>query len=161
MEPIGKQAMELASKLYQSDTPQPESQQSTTTLRQRALVARLWEVMANTFSYKWSAAGDVDGSCFNDWLKGTADITETEFVTGVNKLATLPPGRNNEIWPPSLPEFRLLCRPPAQPAMHRPVNTLTHDGKALPPPVNLRPKTQSRAAAKHFEAFRNLTGQQA
>ena len=113
----------------------------------------MWEVMANTFAHKWNAAGDIDGSCFNDWMKGTADLLEDEFVCGVNRLAKLPPGRNGEIWPPSLPEFRLLCRPPAQPAMYR---SVSHDGKALPPPVNRRPKTQTTAAKKHFDEYRKL-----
>lgn len=91
-------------------------------------MARLWQVMGNTFMHKWNSyAGEIDGACFVDWSKGLADLTEEELKTGVNKLPTLPPNPSGESWPPSLNEFRLLCRPKSQPTMYT-------DSRALPKP---------------------------
>jgi len=79
-------------------------------------MARLWEVMANTFMHKWQAfAGQPGSAMFKDWSKGLGDLTPEQIRDGVNQLPHLPPDSRGEYWPPTLPAFHAMCLPKADP----------------------------------------------
>lgn len=61
--------------------------------------------MAEIYGHKWTSAygdSDADGT----WAKGLADMSNADLKQGF--LACIQRG---DAWPPSLPEFRALCKP--------------------------------------------------
>jgi len=90
----------------------PDSVTSQAWSQRHALMTRLWGVMSSTFLHKWTVAGDIDGGVFNDWMDGLGDLTPEEVRVGVLAVRELAPNANDEVWPPDLPEFRAMCRPP-------------------------------------------------
>ncbi len=90
-------------------------------------VGRIWLRMTEIYGHKWTSSYDVsdrDGT----WAKGLADMSNDELKAGFIACVT-----RGEAWPPSLPEFRALCRPPSPPkreneSMYRmpPSHQLTH-----------------------------------
>lgn len=62
--------------------------------------------MADIYGHKWTSNyGDSDND--GTWAKGLADMTGEDLKRGF--FACLQSG---DAWPPSLPEFRSLCKPP-------------------------------------------------
>jgi len=69
--------------------------------------------MAAIYGHKWvSAHGDSDITR-DTWQRGLRDITTAELAAGLRAVIARP-----DPWPPSLPEFRALCRPPAPDPAH-------------------------------------------
>lgn len=70
------------------------------------IIDRVWTRMAEIYGHKWTSnygASDSEGT----WAKGLADMSNTDLKRGF--FACL---NNGEAWPPSLPEFRALCKAP-------------------------------------------------
>jgi hypothetical protein len=62
--------------------------------------------MADIYGHKWTSNyGDCDTD--GTWAKGLADMTNDDLKRGF--FACLNSG---EAWPPSLPEFRAMCKGP-------------------------------------------------
>lgn len=70
----------------------------------RSHIDRIWERMSQIFGHKWSSSFGAEPS--ETWLAGLIDMTEEEIRTGL--VACL---NWAEEWPPTLPQFRSLCRP--------------------------------------------------
>ena len=67
-------------------------------------MARLWRRMGRIYGHRWASqygAAD-DGT----WAAALADLAEDELFAGLRACALSGDG-----WPPTLPEFRALCRP--------------------------------------------------
>ena len=61
--------------------------------------------MADIYGHKWTSNyGDSDND--GTWAKGLADMTGEDLKRGF--FACLQSG---DAWPPSLPEFRVMCKP--------------------------------------------------
>lgn len=61
--------------------------------------------MAEIYGHKWTSAyGDIDRD--GTWAQGLADMSNIELRAGFVACV-----KRSESWPPSLPEFRALCRP--------------------------------------------------
>jgi len=75
-------------------------------------VDRLFERMALTYGRKFSDQwGTVDATAMKKhWAEKLAGLTGPEIKRGVDALDT-------RDWPPSLPEFLKLCRPPIDPTV--------------------------------------------
>lgn len=80
-------------------------------------MATLWTRMGQIYGHRWfSAYGEyaqADGRATNTvetWRKGLAGITPEQVAAGLE--ACLAQGAE---WPPTLPEFRKLCKPTAAP----------------------------------------------
>jgi len=61
--------------------------------------------MTEIYGHKWTShygEADIEGT----WARGLADMSGQELKAGF--IACLNSG---EAWPPSLPEFRVMCRP--------------------------------------------------
>ena len=67
-------------------------------------IDRLWEHMSATFGHKWISSYGVAPS--ETWLAGLIDMTPEELKTGLLTCLTW-----EQEWPPTLPQFRNLCRP--------------------------------------------------
>jgi len=61
--------------------------------------------MSEIFGHKWVSAYGSQPS--ETWLAGLIDMTEEELRTGLLGCLEWPGD-----WPPTLPQFRKLCRPP-------------------------------------------------
>ncbi len=98
-----------------------------TSLSERDIDA-LWLRMAQMYGYRWSRSyGKADRGGM--WRKGLDGLTTADLAVGLQACmdAALE-------WPPTLPQFRALCRPPRQrrenEAMYREARL------ALPPPAD-------------------------
>lgn len=99
---------------------------------------RLWTRFAEIYGHRWvSQFGDSHGA-MSTWQKGLADLSREELGTGLRALLT-----RADPWPPSLPEFRQLCRPPQPHPAHVPV-------KRLP-----KPKPNPERAARAFQEMKS------
>ena len=106
-----KKPQHLVERLTQNDSPaRPMNQQEIIKKRHHALISRVWTIMSSHFLQKWAAAGDVDGSVFNEWLNGLKDMSVDQLRTGSMAIRDIPVDRDGKVWPPSLPEFRAMCR---------------------------------------------------
>ena len=75
----------------------------------------LADVMLSMFGHKWRSQYGLDIDPL--WRRCLADLDPEELQRGVAEL-----GHQGAEWPPSLPEFRKLCHPPAEapaPPCHR------------------------------------------
>lgn len=64
--------------------------------------------MTEIYGHRWVSSygtSDKEGT----WAKGLVDMTESDLATGY--IACIKSGK---AWPPSLPEFRSMCRPIAE-----------------------------------------------
>jgi hypothetical protein len=76
-------------------------------------MSRLWARLAEIYGHRWvSQYGDSHGA-MDTWQRGLRDLTRVEISNGLRALLT-----RQDNWPPSLPEFRQLCRPPAPEPAH-------------------------------------------
>lgn len=100
--------------------------------------------MTAIYGHRWvsSYGADDDG---DTWLRGLQGVTGAEIAAGLETCCS-----RGEAWPPSLPEFRALCRPPKDRREH--AGMYRDFPKALPPP---RDPAKARAA---IEAMRRLMG---
>lgn len=106
---------------------------------QAEIIGRVWKKMTATYGHKWiSAYGDVDGEGGKTWLQGLQEMLLDEIKTGLNACVN-----RADAWPPSLPEFRALCRPgvSVKPACHRDAKPYA----ALPKPEKITAPGDARA----------------
>ena len=95
-----------------SDKRATSSTSTNTELSDQAIVT-LWTRMAAIYGHKWvSAHGDSDITR-DTWQRGLKDLSTVELAVGLRAVVN----RQNP-WPPSLPEFRTLCKPPAPEPAH-------------------------------------------
>ena len=67
---------------------------------------RLWQRMIETYGNKWTSNyGFVPNQ---SWIDGLADMCIEDIITGLHRLKSF---QNDEGWPPTLLQFRDLCRP--------------------------------------------------
>lgn len=100
--------------------------------------------MAEIYGHKWTSSygeRDRDGT----WAKGLHDLTNDELKAGF--FACLHSGG---AWPPSLPEFRVLCRP----AKERRENAAAYryEGPALPHLLSPEQRLAGRANVAALKA---------
>ena len=96
--------------------------------------------MAKIYGHKWTSSyGESDDGT---WLAGLYDVTIDQVRYGLERLRV----DGERIWPPTLPEFRLLCLPERVPAYHK-------DYIALP-----RPAQDPDATEKALAAMRRALG---
>jgi hypothetical protein len=98
-----------------------------------AHIDRIWERMAGIFGHKWTSSYGAEPS--DTWLAGLIDMSEEELRTGLVACLTWP-----EEWPPTLPQFRQLCRPRREEA-HRIYRA------ALPEPPEVRARRKAAGVA--------------
>lgn len=91
--------------------------------------------MVAIYGHKWTSSYGLDDAD-DTWLRGLGGITPSEIAAGLSACVL-----RADPWPPTLPEFRAMCRPPAD---TRPNAAMYRDfPKALPAP----PPTGERLAA--------------
>ena len=101
------------------------------------LMDRLWTRMTRIYGHRWTSSfGDGDDGT---WAMGLHDILPTEIAHGLSACVT----RDHD-WPPSLPEFRHLCRPEAET-----VKACQQPYSALPRPNVDREKVLTMLAGLH------------
>lgn len=99
MEKIG----EVSARLIGSGSRQIKEQQSGQ--QPERVIDRFWLRMTQIYGHKWASSfGESDTD--DTWAKGLADLTVDEMKKGF--IACV---KSGEAWPPTLPEFRRLCRP--------------------------------------------------
>lgn len=111
-------------------------------------VDRLWLRMTEMFGVRWTKQyGERDSDGF--WARGLADMQPEELKAGL--AAVLDSGA---IWPPSLPEFRKLCRP----GKVRRVNGAAYSTGQRQLPHRLTQEQRERGRAHIAEARAALMG---
>ena len=117
MEQIG----EIAQRALSTESGKPPE---TAELSQQ-VIDQLWLAMVSIYGHKWTSSF---GECDADhiWARGLADMDFEDMKRGYIACIHRP-----DPWPPTLPEFRDLCRP-AQPKRER--EAMYRDNRALPPP---------------------------
>ena len=84
----------------ESQTPIPSRQ-----IQKSTAISKFWRRMGQIYGHKWeSAHGTHDAD--ETWAIGLADLSLEEIGNGLHGCI-----KRTDPWPPSLPEFRLLCRP--------------------------------------------------
>ena len=92
------------------------------------IVEKLWERMAMIYGHKWvSSYGEADDGT---WSTGLYDVDREGLSRGLEALRL-----SDKEWPPSLPEFRELCKKP-----NTPFAGVT---KRLPKPERNEPETEA------------------
>lgn len=72
----------------------------------------LWERMVRIYGRRWTDNfGEADDGT---WLVGLFDVKPEDIARGLDRCRT-----RESPWPPTLPEFRAMCKPVAAP-YHRP-----------------------------------------
>lgn len=102
-----------------------ENARSRKTNPSRALpsewVDRLWERMTAMYGHKWVSA---HGACDDGtWAAGLHGLTAEEIAQGLTLCL-----KREDVWPPSLPEFRAMCK--------RSMCAAHEERRALPAPRN-------------------------
>lgn len=72
---------------------------------------RLWMRMIESFGHKWTS--NFGFAPNQSWKDGLADMTVADIKTG---LANLKAWHDDDGWPPTLLQFRDLCKPHSSPA---------------------------------------------
>lgn len=74
----------------------------------------LWERMSHIYGHKWSSSmgeSAIANGALSDvaqtWATGLNGVTGEQLAAGLHACIN-----RNEPWPPTLPEFRALCKPP-------------------------------------------------
>lgn len=69
--------------------------------------------MTAIYGHKWASAyGETDAD--DTWASGLKDMTPQNLADGLRACLD-----RAEPWPPTLPEFRALCKPETPPAYHQ------------------------------------------
>ncbi len=98
----------------------------------------LWERMAKIYGHKWvSSFGATDDGT---WLLGLRDVAPEQIGVGLECCRT-----RMDAWPPTLPEFRALCKSARAP-YHRPLR--------CPPKPLANPEIVSRELNKMKQLLR-------
>lgn len=69
-------------------------------------IKKLWRVMASVYGHKWVGTYGPDDED-DVWLLALSDLEPRELAVGLEACCK----RRSDAWPPTLPEFRSLCRP--------------------------------------------------
>lgn len=64
----------------------------------------LWVRMTEIYGSKWT--GQYGDRPLETWINGIADLTHAQIAEGLRRMV-----KHGSDWPPSLPTFRLFCRP--------------------------------------------------
>jgi len=101
--------------------------------------------MAEIYGHKWTSAyGDEP---VDSWVRGLSDIEPKEIATGLEACVM-----RGDDWPPSLPEFRGLCRPVKQSRINSGMYKV--QPKALPEPGDMKAERKSKGLDK-IQSIRN------
>ena len=104
--------------------------------------------MAEIYGHKWTSAyGDKP---VDTWVDGLRDIEPLEIAKGLEGCLL-----NGDGWPPSLPEFRQLCRPVKQSRINS--EMYQEKPRALPEPVEMREKRKATGLAQ-LGAIKSIMG---
>lgn len=85
----------------------------------------LWERMTEIYGHRWRSSYG-SANAIRTWQKALADLTAEQLADGLKRCLT-----RDDPWPPTLPEFRSLCKPTAAP-YHRLVKLI---GKPSDPEI--------------------------
>ena len=114
----------------QQSNGQSSRANGSTNAQSEKVMARIWQRMTEVYGHRWMSAwgesSNPDGSLTSaavTWAQGLSRFTLDEIRQGFEKLV-----KNENEWPPTLPEFMALCREKSAAPYHRMV------GPALPPP---------------------------
>jgi hypothetical protein len=99
---------------------QPVAESSTQQPKKSAItdehIAHLWRFMVMFYGYRWlNSYGEADDGT---WLTSLHDLTPDQILVGIDTCRL-----SGKEWPPTLPEFRAMCRPNT-PAYHLPFKKL-------------------------------------
>lgn len=122
----------------------------------------LWERMNHLYGHKWSSAygelaSDANGELTetaSTWARGLNGLAGQELAHGLEGCVS-----RSDPWPPSLPEFRALCKP--QPVENAKMYETPPELLALPEPKEARDarRAKGKAAAQMLKSHvRRLTG---
>lgn len=78
----------------------------------------LWEHMTGIYGHKWRA--NYGDEVSETWVRGLADMSGDDLAKGLRTCLAMSESRRrtgDEDWPPTLGEFRALCKP-MRPAYH-------------------------------------------
>jgi hypothetical protein len=114
------------------------------------IIDRVWQRMAEIYGHKWTSSyGDIDKD--GTWAQGLADMRPDELRTGFVSCV-----KRGDPWPPSLPEFRALCRPAPGKREHAAMYGLP-PSRQLPHKIDDDARAKGRAAvARIRHALRPL-----
>lgn len=85
--------------------------------------------MTAIYGHKWASAyGETDAD--DTWARGLHDVSPQQLAAGLHACL-----KRTDTWPPTLPEFIVLCKPEPKPAYHEaypglPAPKLTDEQKA-------------------------------
>lgn len=75
-------------------------------------MSELWRRMTAIYGHKWASAyGETDAD--DTWAIGLHDVSPEQLAEGLRGCL-----ERTDPWPPTLPEFRALCKPEPKPAYH-------------------------------------------
>ena len=94
--------------------------------------------MTAIYGHRWTSQYGDCNAAMEIWQKGLSDLTAEELGAGLRAMLN-----RDDPWPPSLPEFRGLCKPPRRDPAHKFV-------KLLP-----KPKPDPEGAASAFSEMKN------
>lgn len=83
--------------------------------KQNEVMQRIWMYAVGKLGKRWiSEYGLHNETSANVWRQDLADMTLNEIKAGLEALVNW-----REAFLPTLPQFRVMCKPPAKPAAHR------------------------------------------
>ncbi len=139
-EPIGKQAMELASKLYRQQEPINEPQKSISQSAEQ-ITSILWQKMTDGYQHLWANTyGQIGGPEYLTWAKAIDTVDPKRAMQAISDVL-----KEGAEYPPNLIKFLRMCRQ-SVPAYHK--------AAQLPPP---RKRSGSRAAKAAFSAWEKFS----
>ena len=109
-----EQVKDLAERISAHPTrsePRVDSPSPGKDLHTRRMLA-LWVRMAEIFGHRWTSSfGESPSKAWTDALR---QMPNDDMARGVTYLTN-----GDSVWPPTLPEFKAVCRPPNVPAAHK------------------------------------------
>lgn len=99
------------------------------------VAARIWSRMTEIYGHRWASA--MGEAPTESWSMAIGQLSHDELKRGLRACMT-----SGEAWPPSLPQFVAMCRPP------RRENAAAYRyDRQLPAPVSTRERAQTELAA--------------
>lgn len=87
-----------------TESGSPEKRELPGVQQPEKVIERLWSRMTQLYGHKWTSSyGEFDQD--DTWAMGLADLSLDQIKTGF--VACLD---SDEEWPPTLPQFRQLCK---------------------------------------------------